>query len=81
LSSKRWMVKAPHWTELAWKFPFSTWRYLVLTVCDLNRLNRATLVPLATHRSAFFRLCFFLEGLDITFILLEWKIPMSCPFP
>ena len=43
------MVKAPHWTEDAWKFPFSTWRYLVLTVWDRRRLNKATLVPLATQ--------------------------------
>jgi hypothetical protein len=29
---RRWMVKAPHWTEEAWKLPFSTCRYRVLTV-------------------------------------------------
>ena len=43
------MVKAPHCTEEAWKFPLSTWRYLVLTVCERNRLNKATFVPLATQ--------------------------------
>ena len=43
------MVNAPHWVEEAWKFPFSTCRYRVDTVCDLNRLNRATFVPLAIH--------------------------------
>ena len=46
---RKWMVKAPHCTEEAWKLPLSTWRYLVLTVCDRNRLNKATLVPLATQ--------------------------------
>jgi len=46
---RRCMVKAPHWAALAWKLPFSTWRYRVLTVCDLSRLNRATLVPDAIH--------------------------------
>ena len=64
-------MNAPHWVELAWKFPFSTCRYLVLTVCDLRRLNNATLVPDAMHKSAFFRLCFFFEGFEITFIRLE----------
>merc|ERR1711892_563934 len=80
-SSSRCMVKAPHWTELAWKFPFSTCRYLVLTVWDLKRLKSATFVPEAIQRSAFFKLCFFLEGFEITFILLEWKTPISVPFP
>ena len=32
-------------------------------------------------RSAFFRLCFFFDGFEITLILLEWKTPMSVPFP
>lgn len=40
------MVKEPHCVELAWKLPFSTWRYRVLTVCERSRLKRATLVPL-----------------------------------
>ena len=75
------MVKAPHWVEDAWKFPFSTWRYLVLTVCDRSRLKRATLVPEAMHRSAFFRLCFFFEGFEITFIRFEWNRPMSLVLP
>ena len=43
------MVNDPHWVELAWKFPFSTCKYRVLTVCERNRLKRATLVPLAMH--------------------------------
>ena len=47
--SRRWMVKAPHCVEEAWKFPFSTCRYRVDTVWDLNRLNSATFVPLAIH--------------------------------
>ena len=46
---RKCMVKAPHCTEEAWKFPLSTWRYLVLTVCERNRLNKATFVPLATQ--------------------------------
>ena len=45
----KWMVKAPHCVELAWKLLFSTWRYRVLTVCDRSRLNSATLVPEAIH--------------------------------
>ena len=43
------MVKAPHCVELAWKFPSSTCKYLVLTVCDRNRLKSATFVPDAIH--------------------------------
>lgn len=43
------MAKQPHWTELAWKFPFSTCKYLVLTVWERRRLKRATLVPDAMH--------------------------------
>ena len=69
--SPRCIVKAPHWVELAWKFPFSTCRYRVLTVWDRRRLKRATFVPDAMHRSAFFRLCFFFDGLEITFIRCE----------
>ena len=46
---RRWTVKAPHCVELAWKLPFSTCRYLVLTVCERRRLNNATLVPDAIH--------------------------------
>ena len=42
-------MKAPHCVELAWKLPFSTWRYRVLTVCERNLLKRATLVPDAIH--------------------------------
>merc|ERR1711884_492161 len=80
-SSNKWMVKAPHCTEEAWKFPLSTCRYLVLTVCERNLLNKATFVPLATQRSAFFKLCFFLEGFEITLMRLEWKTPISVPFP
>ena len=45
----RWMVNAPHCIELAWKFPSSTCRYRVLTVCDRSLLNNATLVPDAIH--------------------------------
>lgn len=48
-NSHLWMVKAPHCSELAWKFPFSTCKYLVLTVCDRSLLNNATFVPEATH--------------------------------
>ena len=29
-SARRWMVKLPHWVELAWNLPPSTWRYRVL---------------------------------------------------
>ena len=25
-SARRWMVKLPHWVELAWDLPLSTWR-------------------------------------------------------
>ena len=25
-SARRWMVKLPHWVELAWNLPLSTWR-------------------------------------------------------
>lgn len=32
-------------------------------------------------RSAFFSDCFFLEGLLMTFIRLEWNTPMSWPLP
>ena len=46
---RRCIVNAPHCTDEAWKFPLSTWRYLVLTVWDRRRLNKATLVPLATQ--------------------------------
>jgi len=46
---RRCIVKAPHCAALAWKLPFSTWRYRVLTVCDRSRLNRATFVPDAIH--------------------------------
>ena len=56
---RRWMVKAPHCTDDAWKFPLSTCRYRVLTVWDLKRLNKATLVPLATQtakKSEFFKI-------------------------
>lgn len=41
-SSPRWIVNAPHCWLLAWKLLPSTWRYLVLTVCDLSLLNNAT---------------------------------------
>lgn len=41
----RWIVNAPHCWLLAWNVPFSTWRYRVLTVWDLRRLNRATVDP------------------------------------
>ena len=46
---RRCIVKAPHCAALAWKLPFSTWRYRVLTVCERSRLNRATFVPDAMH--------------------------------
>ena len=49
------MVKAPHCTEEAWKFPLSTCRYLVLTVCERNLLNKATFVPLATQTARVIR--------------------------
>ena len=51
----KWMVKAPHCTEEAWKFPLSTCRYLVLTVCERNLLNKATFVPLATQTARVIR--------------------------
>ena len=45
--------------------------HLVLTVWERSLLKSATLVPEAMHKSAFFRLCFFFEGFEITFIRLE----------
>lgn len=51
------------------------------TVCDRKRLNSATLVPDAIHKSAFLRDCFFLDGFEMTLILRDWKTPMSAPEP
>ena len=64
------MVKAPHCVEDAWKFPFSTWRYRVLTVCERRRLNKATFVPLAMHTVNEFK-DFLVQKVDSYFVL--WR--------
>lgn len=43
--------------ELAWKLPPSTWRYLVLTVCDLSRLKSAILDPDSMHTANIKKKC------------------------
>lgn len=58
------MVNAPHCNELAWKLLFSTCKYLVLTVCDLSLLNKATLVPEATQTAKYVEKKMILVGAD-----------------
>ena len=49
INQPRCIMKAPHSKELAWKSEFVTWRYLVLTVCERRRLNKAIREPDAIH--------------------------------
>ena len=58
-------MKAPHCVEDAWKLPFSTCKYLVDTVCDLNLLNNATFDPDAMHTEKFNL---------VSFVLLKCKL-------
>ena len=54
---------------------------LILPVCDLSRLKRATWVPPSIHKSAFFKLCFFFDGFEITFIVFDSNWPNESPLP
>ena len=48
----------------------------------LNSSNLTNILIKKEHsQSAFFKDCFFLEGLEMTLMRLLWKTPMSCPPP
>ena len=47
-----------------------------------NSSNLTNILIKKEHsQSAFFKDCFFLEGLEMTLMRLLWKTPMSCPPP
>lgn len=54
---------------------------LSLTHTQLNTYSFTFTLSLSLLHSGFFSDCFFLEGLDITLILCDKKVPVSLPSP
>lgn len=67
--------------SFCWLSREETPRYFVEMVWARTRLNKATVVPWWIQRSIFLTLCLFLDGLLITLIGFEWKVPMGVPWP